>query len=290
MIEAFSPGSVTLFFEIVDDHRDLLRRGSRGVGICLSRGVTTRIIPGTELEIYINGERAQNTIQEEVAKEYGFTGRIESRVELPVSQGFGMSGAAALSTAYAIAAYMGETSLSAAHIAHVTEVRRRSGLGDVATQYEGGITVRKTAGIQPYGVVDRILVAPQELYLVIFDEKGVKTKSVLTDPDKRKLIKREGRRAMELFLRNPALENAIKLARIFSFNTGLLGEEARNFLEMCENAAVAMLGNSAVVFGNCRRDILEDYRVFRVETGPRAHVVSFSSYHSGKKNLSSRFD
>ena len=50
MIEAFSPGSVTLFFEIKDDKKDPLKIGSRGVGICLSRGVRTKIQRSSKIE------------------------------------------------------------------------------------------------------------------------------------------------------------------------------------------------------------------------------------------------
>jgi len=276
MIEAFSPGSVTLFFEIKDDKKDPLKIGSRGVGICLSRGVRTKIQRSSKIEVYINGSREIQTIQEEISRSFGFTGRIESTVELPISQGFGMSGAAALSTSLAIAAFLGKTSLEAAHTAHIIEIKRKSGLGDVATQYEGGITLRRKEGIHPYGVLDRIIHPPLPLYLVIFEEKGIETKSILADPEKRRKIKKEGHRAMKKFLKAPSLENAIRIAREFAISTSLLSEEAKNFLELCANSTVAMIGNSAIIFGECKSSILEDYRVFKVGVGPRAHIVSFA--------------
>lgn len=43
MIEAFSPGSITLFFEIRDEKKNPLRRGSRGVGVCISKGMVTKV-------------------------------------------------------------------------------------------------------------------------------------------------------------------------------------------------------------------------------------------------------
>ncbi len=272
MIRAFSPGSVTLFFEIRDDAQDLLKRGSRGVGVCLSLGVITSVEEGEGLEIYINGKREHGSIQEDIAKAYGFRGRIKSEVQLPVSQGFGMSGAAALSTSLALGRWKSITYLESLHIAHRIEIKRKSGLGDIASQYEGGFTIRIKEGVQPYGIVDRLFIPKIPITLVILDEE-VETRSVLQDKDMRKKIKKEGARAMERFLKEPSLDNAIKIARKFSIRTSLIGELAKNFLEECPNAAIAMIGNSAIVFGECKEDILDDYKVYRTEMGERARIL-----------------
>ncbi len=273
MREAFSPGSITLFFEIRDESKDPLRRGSRGVGICVSKGVRTKIIEGDELEVYINGKKVRESIQEEVARSYGFHGRIESKVELPVSQGFGMSGAAALSTSIALASLFEKTYLHAAHIAHMVEVRRKTGLGDVATQYEGGITVRIREGIQPWGIVDRLFAPISKLKLLILKDRGIATQDILEDAERREVIKKAGKRAMDRFLEMPTLEHAIKLAREFAMVTGLISEEAKNILEDCENAAVAMIGNSIVIFDDCKASWLDDYETYEVTLGPRAHPI-----------------
>lgn len=272
MIEAFSPGSVTLFFEIRERKGDLKRTGSRGVGVCVSSGVRTRIFPGKRLEVCIDGEVRKNTIQEEVAKRMGFVGRIESIVELPVSQGFGMSGAAALSTALAIAKLKGISYLTAARVAHEVEVRRKSGLGDVATQYEGGFTLRLREGIQPFGVVDRLFYPPLPIFLIVFRERGIETHEILSDPQEVSKIKKEGYRAMRSLLQKPTWKNALKVAREFSFRTGLISEEMRDFLNRCENSTAAMIGNSAIVFGECKEEIFDNYKVYRVELGERARI------------------
>ena len=272
MIRAFSPGSVTLFFEIRDEHEDPLKKGSRGVGVCLSRGVITTLEEGDDLQIFINGKRREGTIQEDVAEFYGFKGTIRSEVQLPISQGFGMSGAAALSTSLALGNLFGYTYLKSLHIAHGIELERKSGLGDIASQYVGGFTLRIREGIQPYGIVDRLFVPKIPIILVILDEE-VETKEILQDKEMRKKIKREGARAMDKFLASPTLENAIRIAREFSFKTSLMSEEARNFLEECENSVMAMIGNSAIVFGKCKNEILNDYKIIKVEIGDRAKIL-----------------
>jgi len=272
MIGAFSPGSVTLFFEIRDDYKDPLKIGSRGVGVCLSLGVITTVEEGETLRVFINGTERKGTIQEDVAKVYGFNGIIRSEVQLPVSQGFGMSGAAALSTSLALGKLMGYTYLKSLHIAHRIEIERKSGLGDIASQYEGGFTVRVKEGIQPYGIVDRLMITNIPLTLVVLDEE-IETKTILQDKEMRKKIKKEGAKAMEKFLRAPTLKNAIKIAREFSFATSLIGDEAKNVLDECDNAAMAMIGNSVIIFGDCKSKILNDYKTYRTEIGGRANLL-----------------
>ncbi len=271
MIRAFSPGSITLFFEIKDEYKDPLKMGSRGVGVCVSRGAITHVDQGDELRVYVNGKNMKNSIQEDVAKVYNFKGTISTELQLPVSQGFGMSAAAALSTSLAIARLKNATYLQAAHIAHRVEVERKSGLGDVASQYEGGFTLRLKEGIHPYGIVDRLFFPPIPLTLVTLKE-GIETREVLKDENMRKKIKKEGHRAMEKFLSMPTLENVIKIAREFAFKTSLISEEGKNFLNMCENATIAMIGNSVIVFGECKDSIIEDYKLYRVNLGARAKI------------------
>ncbi len=271
MSKAFSPGSVTLFFEIMDN-ANKLKAGSRGVGVCVSLGAVTSVEQGEELRIYVNGIERKDSIQEDVAKLYEFKGTIKTNLQLPVSQGFGMSAAAALSTSLAIGKIMGGTYLKAAQIAHVVEVERKSGLGDVASQYEGGFTLRIREGIEPYGSVDRLFYPSIPLTLVVFDEK-IETKSILQDEKMRHMIKKEGHRAMDRFLQNPNIENAIKIAREFSIRTSMISEEGKNLLSNCPNAAIPMIGNSAIVFGNCKEEILEDYRKYHVTISDRARLL-----------------
>ena len=272
MIRAFSPGSITLFFEIKDENKDPLKIGSRGIGVCVSLGAITSVQGGNELRVYVNGKNMKNSIQEDIAKAYGFKGTINTELQLPVSQGFGMSAAAALSTGLAIVKLKNKTYLQGAQIAHRVEVKRKSGLGDVASQYEGGFTLRLKEGIHPYGIVDRLFFPPIPITLVTLKE-GIETKEVLKDENMKKKIKKEGHRAMEKFLNMPTLENAVKIARDFAFKTSIISEEAKEFLNACENAAIAMIGNSAIVFGECKDGIIESYRAYKVSLGDRAKLL-----------------
>src|SRR3989304_6256797 len=69
--EAFCPGHVTAFFEIVDDP-DPRRKGSRGAGLCLSLGVRTvarvREDSRPSLDVIVNGKRQKADVTETVAR------------------------------------------------------------------------------------------------------------------------------------------------------------------------------------------------------------------------------
>ena len=273
-MKAYSPGSVTLFFEIIDAVNPL-EKGSRGVGVCVMPGAVTTVEKSSVLKVYINSAESENTLQEKVAEKMGFTGVIRTELKLPVSQGFGMSAAASLSTALAIAPYTGATALEAAQIAHTVEIESKKGLGDVATQYEGGITVRMKNGIQPYGVVDRIYSPFSTAVLVILGEK-IDTSEILSDPQKRKLIKRVGVRAMDDFLKDPTLERAIRIGRKFSERIGFVNDEMREIMSCCDTAAPCLLGNSLIIFGKCNENIYRDYPHYHVKIGSRADFIQFS--------------
>src|SRR3989442_2963131 len=100
--EAFCPGHVTAFFEVVDDP-DPRRKGSRGAGLCLSLGVSTvarvREAPRTSIDIFVNGRRQKAEVTQAVAdkilRDGSFEVKILSESPLPVSQGFGVSAAGA---------------------------------------------------------------------------------------------------------------------------------------------------------------------------------------------------
>ena len=263
---AYSPGSVTLFFEPLV-HGDLHLSGSRGVGVCVSPGAITEITEGRG--IYLNGREIDGPIQREVAKRYGFDGKISTTTVLPVSQGFGMSGAISLSSSLALASKFSRTYLYAARVAHEVEVKSGTGLGDVASQFEGGFTIRLREGIQPFGVVDR-LPYRGKIKLVVF-EGELETRDILGDEGEMRRIVALGRESMEKFTRDMNVESAIKIGRKFSFSLGLMDDPLEKFLKRCQRATQALFGNSAIVFGDCR--IPHEGVEYDVSIGSRAAIL-----------------
>ena len=116
----FCPGHITGFFSIHDDGSNILKKGSRGAGVNLSLGVMTMAAleppekKGSKdpLEIVLDISGV-NEFEEDVrlyqnvltsilpGNGMGWKAKLRVRLQLPVGQGFGMSGAGAFSTAIA---------------------------------------------------------------------------------------------------------------------------------------------------------------------------------------------
>ncbi len=265
--KAYAPGSVTMFFEIVDNDNPVLR-GSKGVGVSVAPGAITEVEDGP-FRILLNEREVYGEIQRFVAEMYRFKGTIKTTTALPVSQGFGMSSAIALSTSLALASIYRKTYFHAARIAHLAELHSGTGLGDVATAYEGGFTFRRKAGIQPYGRVDRINYSGP-IKLVVFGDELETSKIILNEEWKEK-IKVLGKKAIRNFTRRPTFENALKISRDFSFSLGLMSSEMKSFIEDCKSATMALLGNSAIVFGNCK--IPPELQTYDVTLSSRAVIL-----------------
>ncbi len=280
--EAFCPGHITAFFEICPDP-DLRRRGSRGAGLCTSLGVRTEVkvrdAARQRIRIFLDGEeeKAETTLRavKKLIGERRLEVYVMSEVQLPVSQGFGMSGAGALSTALALneAAKLGLSRDDVVGVAHEAEVESLTGLGDIYPQSLGGMDLRIEPGGPPHGVVRKFDVAVPLLLCVI--GPPMLTKSVLHDPEKAKVISAEGHLCVEEFGKNPTLENLFVLGREFAVKTGLAGSKLIEAIDSCApygRASMSMLGNSVFSTGNLEilHTILRGYgTVMRCEADDR---------------------
>jgi pantoate kinase len=289
---AFAPGHITGFFEILDGPADPLRRGSRGAGVNLSLGVVTEVkaaeSPERSIDIRLNGRRAPADTSLRAARELlgdrKLSVDVQSRVQLPVGQGLGMSAAGALSTALALACALGgeQTLQRAGAAAHRAEVLERTGLGDVAAQTRGGWELRVRPGFPPHGFVDRMLAPPLDMVLCVSGEP-VPTKTALSDPTVRRRVNRAGRLCMDEMMARPTLEKFFELSLEFSRRTGLASKESLQLAEEVLSrhlglASVSMIGNSVFAVG--RTAGLEDLmrgrgRVFvcRTDLGGASPVV-----------------
>jgi pantoate kinase len=244
--KAFAPAHITGFFSIFED-QDPLRMGSCGCGLALEDGVVTTAQPADATEILLNGQPADapttKAIIEMLTEE---PVRVESKLAFPVGGGFGDSGSGAFSTALALneALHLNRTYNDLAFLAHVAEVNNRTGLGDVAGMYAGGIVIRLKPGT-PF-TLDRIPVVSRDIYCVHFGP--ISTKSVLTDPKEKAKINEAGKKSLKALLKKPTFEHFMKLSREFSVETGLISDRALDAVEAVESgggmASMAMLGDT----------------------------------------------
>ena len=154
---AFCPAHVTGFFGI--ETADAPEQtGSVGAGFSIRMGVTTsvRVMGGGGIKV---AGGVWGGITEYVAGLFCDAAGVAGNVEIlhdsavPAGYGLGSSGAAALSTLYALdrAFGTGMDRVALGQMAHRAELHHRSGLGDVLAAYHGGFEVRTRAGAPGYG-------------------------------------------------------------------------------------------------------------------------------------------
>lgn len=261
---AFAPGHVTGFFEIHDKAKDVRMRGSTGGGICLSLGVQTNVEitrgKKQEIGILLNGREVEAPVTqhavERMVHEKKLKIRVESVLGLPQGQGFGMSGAGALSTAMALSQAL-ELKLSTKEIiciAHEAEIACGTGLGDVMPQSTGGVLIRRKEGCFPYCVLENIDVRSGEVVLCVIGE-SVSTKEIIKDPKHRERINKHGGRCLSELLKEPDIHNFFKQSMRFAKGTKLMTSAVKKAVDAASEsgyAAMSMLGNSVFCTGDAK--------------------------------------
>ena len=251
---AFSPSGISSFFEICDRTPaekpivDLERVGARGGGFGLVKGVLTEVniaeSKQNSIQVFINGKsfpEAETTktvataLLAKVDKEYTVT--IRHEVEVPIGTGFGSSAAGALGTAFALSDALGLhlTYNQLGRIAHVAEVKCKTGLGTVGPLLLGGCIVTVEPGAPGYGVIDRIPITADHLIVAgVFEPWS--TKEVLASPEKRKRVNEWGRKTVEAILAEPSLENFMRASKEFAVKTGLATKRVKSLIASAERA------------------------------------------------------
>jgi len=280
---AFCPGHVTGFFE-VQRNDDLLAYGSRGAGMCISLGATSEVAltPATKqtVRVTVNGRSSRaETTRAAIGHLIGDTGlkvQVSTELDLPVSQGFGMSAAGALSAAIAACYLLGRDRQEAYEAAHIAEVKTGCGLGDVPAIHRGGITLRRRPGLPPRGEVLNIEGAP-EVVLAVVGKKLV-TRTILEDESAMDSINAQGKVLVSRMLKEPTVERMMYNSREFAVRTGLARRRIVKIMDEANRqgmTSMAMLGNSIFGIGDVEglASLLEGYgNVYRcrVDTqGPR---------------------
>ncbi|MFH1100546.1 MAG: hypothetical protein V1726_00720 [Methanobacteriota archaeon] len=255
---AFAPGHISAFFEPVYFQHDMERTGSRGSGINLSLGVLSEVTvesasqqsilvcsngqvfdaPVTELAVrYLVGERLLRVV-------------VDTVVDLPVSQGFGMSAGGALSAALALGEILGVSRELVIKAAHFAEVQSRTGLGDVIASSFGGIEIRREPGLPPWGVLEHIP-GKYEVVLCVVG-KEVRTKEILSDSARIPDVAAVGRQCTKKLLENPSVEHLFEYAQEFTKRCGFANKRVSEAIRVANQyglASMCMLGNSVFAIG-----------------------------------------
>lgn len=268
--KAFSPGHISGFFEPVINSQDLEKVGSRGAGINVSLGAISEVnISDSDnqyFEFIINGEKIESPVLLLALKyligEKKLDVTVNAIVELPLSQGFGMSAAIALSASLAVSKILKISKIEAMKGSHFSEIQNKTGLGDVVSSFFGGIEIRKHPGLPPWGMIEHIP-GDYEIVLCIIGE-NIRTESVLSDPLKLKTTADIGNYCTNRLLEKPSIENLFRLSQEFAKKTGLANKEILKAIRDANRygmASMCMLGNSIFAIGKTDKicDVLKNH-------------------------------
>jgi len=252
--KAFSPAGISSFFEICDTApdgipiSDLERIGARGGGFGIQKGVTTETsISDAEIStvrVFINGKEAPEAettktvvqmLLSKTSETYNVV--VKHRVEIPIGAGFGSSAAGALGTALTLSKALGLnlTYNQLGRIAHVAEVKCKTGLGTVGPLMLGGCIITIEPGAPGIAIIDRIPISTD--YMIIAGVFGsIPTKEVLSSPEKRQAVNEWGKKTLEEILSEPSLENFLACCRDFAEKTGFMTERVKKLIKLAEKA------------------------------------------------------
>jgi pantoate kinase len=252
--KAFSPSGISSFFEICDTTPegtlilDLEKVGARGGGFGIQKGTKTAVSVSksktNEIHVFINekkAHRAETTraVAQALLEKTNSTHKIlvKHQVEVPIGAGFGSSAAGALNTALALSKTLNLnlTYNQLGRIAHIAEVKCKTGLGTVGPLMLGGCILTLEPGAPGIALIDRIPITTKHVIVAgVFGPTP--TKAVLSSPEKRKAVNKWGRKTLETILDEPSLENFMTCCCDFAEKTGLMTERLRSLAKLALKA------------------------------------------------------
>lgn len=295
----YAPAHITGIFEIHIDNPEPVQCGSRGIGLCIDKGVYSYVITKKSnkqlIDIFMNGQeifgKTTRTTIFELIGDLKVEVQVFNFTELPLSQGFGISGATGLSTAIALNSAM-DLNLDYGKLvnaAHNAEIQNFTGLGDVVAQATGGIVNRKKEGGYNFGEVEKLegAINDSKLVLCVLGER-LETSDIISNQKYIKKINKVGKKYLDkiqkLKLDNKvSMVELIKLSYKFSIETGLVGHKLEKLINKIHKekigfASMIMLGNAIFIAG----DILKIKKmcskfsqsiICRIDSAPARQII-----------------
>jgi len=251
--KAFSPANISCIFKIYD-HENPRWMGSYGVGFTLNEGVVVEVSKAKRNEIVFNNISINfPTVKSVIEKLTKDKIRVFITSKLPLGCGFGLSGASALATAYAVNKLLNlkKSNKSLAIIAHTAEVENKTGLGDVVNQFYGGFCLK----LKPssYFIIEKLPINNVDVYCKYFSK--LSTKSIITNPKLKGKINDTADDSLNKIKKliennkNIQFSDIIKISKEFAMDSGLLKDKQTlqtisNIEKNNGNASMIMLGNA----------------------------------------------
>jgi len=250
---AFAPAHITGFFQILFNE-DEMKAGSRGAGISLSLGSYATVEKSKKTII----SKKTGVAREAIKKFYG-NYKVKIKNDLPISQGFGISGSSALASSIAISHIENIPYEFALRYSHMADLKNKTGLGDVIASFYGGMECRIEPGIE--GRIKKWKVDKKILIMVA--GKGIRTQNIIGNEKFIERINETGEECMREFLRKPDFENFLIQSRKFSMESGILDAKMKKILDSLNRvgpAAACMIGNS--FFGEWDKKMMKEMKKY----------------------------
>lgn len=256
---AYAPANISLIFKS-HANKDPRWTGSTGVGFTIDKGIAVEISCSSSNKIFFNGKVIDfPTVLYVIQTLTNQTVTVRISSELPLGYGFGLSGASALATAYAINKLLSlnKSEKDLAIIAHTADVIHRTGLGDVTNQYLGGFLVKFVPSSHFEG--EKIELTNTPVYIKYFSK--LETPSVLNNAETIEKVNTAADSAMEQMKRLIQKDNNITMSTILAISKQFVTEsdllndkQTIQLIDSIEkaggHATMMILGNAVVADTN----------------------------------------
>lgn len=279
-VKAFAPGNISGLFKIVAND-DPAKMHSLGWGFTVSDGVTATLSVSNNQSTVIrfNGKQINfPTVADALATLSNTPIDVDIRASLPLSSGFGLSGASTYAALIAADELLrtDKTRDELALIAHVAEVKNLTGLGDVCAQHIGGCLVKRFPG-DPL-TATKINIEPMPIYWRYFSP--ISTREVLKDQKRHQQINQSADAALKAISemldekKQIDFETLADIALSFATNSEFLTHpEVKRCVADARNAggyaSMIMLGNavfSTVPFEGSTPTMLSETQAHAIST------------------------
>ncbi|MBI1909927.1 MAG: hypothetical protein HYS22_07145 [Deltaproteobacteria bacterium] len=246
---AFSPGSITAYFQITRDKVTGLPH-STGLSINIREGVTASLREEKTNKTFLNGNPIEIPTVTTVVQQLSPSPiHLSLETPLPLGAGFGLSAASALSSALAVNAFFGlkRTEKDLETVSFLAEVEHKTGVGDVAAQIEGGVVYRHTEDPKRISLPVEV----PDFYCSVYG--AIETRAILQSPEALAKVNQAGQKAILLMEQRLPQISWFDLCEVswgFSQESGLLTPEVakavRKIREQGGAGFMIMIGNSLV--------------------------------------------
>ncbi|MCJ7713672.1 hypothetical protein MUO66_04360 [Candidatus Bathyarchaeota archaeon] len=297
--KAFSPAGISSFFEVCDKTsegktiKDLEKIGARGGGFGIQKGILTEVSAieseKNNITIVINGKitidanttkTVAKILLDKVDKNYQIT--IKHKVEIPMGTGFGTSAGGALTTSLALSKILqlNLTYNQIGKIAHIAEVKCKTGLGTVGPLMIGGCVLTIEPGAPGISIIDRIPLT-DEYVIVSGVVNPIPTKQILNSQKRRQEINCWGKKTLEQILNEPTIENFLNCSLKFAKKTGFITSQTIKLVKIAKKLGA---------IGSAQNMVGEAVHTLTLQKNAKSIAEAFNKILPKEKVFTSKID